>query len=158
MCWRKPLSWGPCIFHTFPPCVSQVLSMNSGWQNKQNSQIKHSACSGLVMLMTITPSCLLYATSGFFDLSLIGIVTTSLFISSCTCNYLIYLKMYQKEGYYLYFTKYMQVHSKNSKNQSWYHYILICSVYFSSIFIFKLYTCTVYCVWRMGWIPYCYKN
>ena len=43
------------------------------------------------MLITVTPSCLLYTTSSFFDLSLIGIITKSLY-------YLIYQKMYQKEG------------------------------------------------------------
>ena len=30
---------------------------------EQTSQIKHSACSGLVILMTVTPSCVLYTAS-----------------------------------------------------------------------------------------------
>ena len=51
---------------------------------EQTSQIKHSACSGLVILMTVTPSCVLYTASVTFDPS-IGIITKSLLISSCTC-------------------------------------------------------------------------
>ena len=135
------------VVQLFIPMLFLLVFLKSclWFQGEQNLQIKHSACacSGLLMLINVTPSCLLYTTSGFFDLSLIVIITKSLFNSSCTCILFDLSENVSKRRFITYFfTKYMQ----------------LLSACFSSIFIFKLYTCTVYFVWRMGWIWCCYRN